>query len=99
MEKLIIQKPALKFTVEVVAENGQLNFNVVRWIEVGKNESLQANAQLAKNDALKIGSEYINCNEMIKGALSGIESKMLPYTLNMKKDCKIRVKKSCHFGY
>ena len=99
MENVVIQKQAMKFTVEVIARDGELEFNVVRYIDVSKGESIDTNAKLAKSDALNLDGHFVNCNLMIKSALKGIEGTMLPHTLNMKKSCKIRLKKSCTFGY
>ncbi len=89
----------MKFTVEISSRNGELEFNVVRYIDVARDESIDTNARLAKNDALCVDGHFVNCNMIMKNALKGVEATMLPHTLNMKKSCKIRLKKSCTFGY
>lgn len=99
MENIIIQKEAMKFTVEVTSRNGELEFNVVRYIDVARDESIDTNAKLAKNDALCIDGHFVNCNMIVKNAIKGMEGTMLPYALSMNKTCKIRLKKSFTFGY
>lgn len=99
MDSLIIEKSAMKFTIEIVSTNGQLSFNVVRYIEVGKNECMETNAKLAKHDALKINGHYVNCNDLLRAAMDGVESKTLPVSVGLKKEKKIRLKKTYIFGY
>jgi len=99
MDHLIIEKTAMKFTIEVVAKNNELTFNVVRYIDVGKDECMETNAKFAKSDALKINGHYVNCNTLMKSALQGMEANLLAATLDVKKQMKIQLKKSCTFGY
>lgn len=66
MKNLIIPKKSLKFSVEVTSSGEGLQMNIVRFIEVAKNETMHANAQLARYDALEVNGQYLNCHTLLK---------------------------------
>lgn len=95
MDKMIIQKKTLRFTVEVTVQDDDVKVNIIRFIDVGKSESMSANAQLAKFDALKVNQSYLNCHDVLHKVVSSIKQS-LPE--NEKVSSRIILKKGQVFG-
>jgi hypothetical protein len=95
MEKMIIQKKTLRFTVEVTMQEEGLKVNIIRFIDVGKNESMTTNAQLAKYDALALGTTFVNCHEILHEVVDGIQKKL---PKKIKVNSQILLKKGQVFG-
>jgi hypothetical protein len=95
MDKLIIEKKTLRFTVEVTVQDNEVKVNIIRFIDVGKNESMSANAQLAKFDALRVNQGYLNCHDILHKVISCVEKSVPEHE---KVTGKIILKKGQVFG-
>ncbi|UII27673.1 hypothetical protein LVD15_04410 [Fulvivirga maritima] len=96
MDKLIIQKPALKFMVEVSSGEGELIFNVNRYIDASHQEEMAFSAQLAKYDAIKCKDRFHNCHELIHKLLKFMQTELAP--VGDKPKVKMTLRRSRTFG-
>ncbi|UII21678.1 hypothetical protein [Fulvivirga ligni] len=96
MDKLIIQKPSLKFMVEISADGNELTFNVNRYIEASHKEEMSFNAQLAKYDAIKYDDKFYNCHKLLHKFINFMQSEIKQET--DRSSVKITLRRNRTFG-
>lgn len=66
MNGLIIEKQSFKFSVEISHKKDGLRIYIKRFVDVNNDENLALNAQFVKNEVLRDGEKFYNCNKLLK---------------------------------